>query len=94
MRAAWLCMLLYPLVTIFQGFDVTDFGFGCQIPGCLTVRKRVLPADAGGVCRLPLLPDRGACRGWHALVGGTGVVSFKLLFVLLVWCTQGIAWIA
>ncbi|HPH03539.1 MAG TPA: hypothetical protein PK297_11330 [Spirochaetota bacterium] len=88
MRAAWLFMLLYPLATIFQGFDVTDFGF-------LAVKYRDILQSGGGVWPITsFYLTEVLAGGWHALAGSAGVVSFKLLFVLLVWCTQGIAWIA
>ena len=65
MRAAWLFMLLYPLATIFQGFDVTDFGF-------LAVKYRDILQSGGGV--LPITSfylTEVLAGGWHALAGFT-----------------------
>lgn len=83
--------VFFPLLSVFQGLDVTDFGF-------LAVKYRDalsdmagsgLPQEAGGVWPMAAfyLTEQIGAVG-QAVFGSLGVFSFKLMFVFLTWATQ------
>ncbi|MDR2733713.1 MAG: hypothetical protein LBC99_03585 [Spirochaetota bacterium] len=87
-------ILVYPLLTIFQGLDMGDFGFwAVKYRDALSFDPALnLSGENGGVFPLASIYLTEIFGGvWHALFGRLGVFSFKLLFAFIAWAT---AWIA
>jgi len=90
-------ILLYPLLTIFQGLDVTDFGLlSVMYRDALTLSPDPTSPDQVGVV-IPLASNylTEVLGGfWHMLFGGLGAFAFKLLFALLAWATAWLVYVS